>query len=111
MGLPVGESLLMNKIIYIVMIFAFLSGCENETLPKPPEMELEAKNTVLAYLAKNKLPVEYLKPFVSSAQPSPDFSYLYTGGGRCIEFIINCHGKICTELRKYPYDEHGEQCP
>jgi hypothetical protein len=103
----------MNKIIYIIISLAFLSGCENEIeiLLKTAEMESEAKNTVLAYLAKNQLPREGLKPFSSSAQPSPDFSYLYTGGGRCIEFIINCHGQSCTDLRKYPYDEHGEQCP
>ena len=101
----------MNKIIYIIVFLALLSGCEKQEIEKTPEMEQEAKNTVLAYLAKNQLPLEGLKPFNSSVQPSPDFSYLYTGGGRCIEFIINCHGQSCTELRKYPYDEHGEQCP
>lgn len=101
----------MNKIISIIICLTLVSGCENKTSPKTPEMVLEAKNTVLAYLTKNQLPAEELKPFASSAQPSPDFSYLYTGGGRCIEFIINCHGQSCSDLRKYPYDEHGEQCP
>ena len=111
MGQRTCKSYLMNKIISFIILLTFLVGCENEKQPKTPDMELEAKNTVLAYLAKNQLPIEELKPFFSSAQPSPDFSYLYTGGGRCIEFIINCHGQSCTELSKYPYDEHGELCP
>ena len=94
-----------------MVCLALLSGCEQEVTIKTPEMEQDAKSTVLAYLAKNQLPPEGLKPFESPVQPPPDFSYLYTGGGRCINFIVLCHGQSCQELRLYPYDEHGDQCP
>lgn len=101
----------MNRLILIVSFLVLLAGCEESSQPKTPEMEIEARNTVLDYLAKNDLPNENLVSFKSAVKTSPDFSYLYTGGGRCIEFIVLCHGQSCKELRKYPYDEHGEQCP
>lgn len=101
----------MNRLILIVIFLVFLSGCEESSQLKTPEMENEARNTVLDYLEKNDLPNENLAFYKSAVKPSPDFSYLYTGGGRCIEFIVLCHGQSCNELRKYPYDEHGEQCP
>jgi hypothetical protein len=101
----------MNRLIFTVILLVWVSGCSESTQPKTQEMEIEARNTVLDYLAKNDLPNENLASFKSAVKPSPDFSYLYTGGGRCIEFIVLCHEQSCKELRNYPYDEHGEQCP
>ena len=101
----------MNKTLSIIIFLVFLYGCEKQAIPKTPEMELEAKNKILTYLTKNELPHEGLNPFHSSVEPTPDFSYLYTGGGRCIHFIIYCHGHSCNDMSKYPYDRHGEQCP
>ena len=101
----------MNRLILIVILLVFLSGCEESSRLKTPEMAIEARNTVLDYLAKHDLPNEKLSVYKSSVKPSPDFSYLYTGGGKCIEFIVLCHGQSCNELGKYPYDEHQEQCP
>lgn len=101
----------MNQLILTVFFLVLLSGCEQSSQPKTPEMEIEARNVVVNYLAKNDLPNENLASFKSTVKHSPGFSYLYTGGGRCIEFIVLCHGQSCKELLKYPYDEHGEQCP
>ena len=99
---------------YFAFVFLlFLIGCEYQSNSKAltPEMEAEAKNTILQYLVKNKLPVEGLEPFNSKVSNKPDFSYLYTGGGRCIEFIVYCNNQSCNDLHKYPYDEHNEKCP
>jgi hypothetical protein len=101
----------MYKLTSFLFFISILSSCDESANSKTPEMERDAKNTVLEYLAKNQLPVEKLRAHKSLAKPTPDFSFLYTGGGRCIEFIINCNGKSCKKLEKYPYDEHGEQCP
>ena len=91
--------------IYTVIINVFFSE------QKTPSMDTEAYNTVLQYLARNNLPSQELRPYHSSASPQPDYSYLYIGGERCIEFVVYCHGQNCNDLKKYPYDEHGEQCP
>jgi len=101
----------MIKLLSITFLLAIIFSCGQQDIVKTPEMAKEAKNTVLAYLRKNQLPHEGLKLFDSSAQPKPDFGFLYTGAGRCIEFIIYCAGQSCGEMLKYPYDEHGEQCP
>ena len=101
----------MKRLIIWVILLVWVSGCDEATLHNTLEMETEARNTVLDYLAKNGLPNENLATFKSAVKPSPGFSYLYTGGGRCIEFIVLCHEQSCKELRKYPYDEHGEKCP
>ena len=101
----------MNQVLLALIFLVLLSGCKESSQPKTPEMEAEARSVIVEYLAKNNLPNEPLVLFKSSAKPMPDFSYLYTGGGRCIEFIVLCNGQSCKELRKYPYDEHGEQCP
>jgi len=99
------------RIISLLFVVVFLIGCEKQSIAKTPQMEEEARATVVAYLEKNSLSLEGLKPFDSSASPKPDFGFLYTGGGHCIEFIVNCHGGRCTDWAKYPYDEHGEKCP
>ena len=101
----------MNRFISILFVLSALWGCEEAIQLKTPEMEVDARNTVLEYLAKNNLPSENLVYISSAVKPGTDFSYLYTGGERCIEFIVLCHGQSCKELRKYPYDVHGEQCP
>ena len=101
--------------LYTAFLFlVFIAGCDGgyET-PKvrTPEMESQAKNSVINYLAKKDLSPEGLVVFKSSVQPEPGFSYLYTGGGRCIEIIVLCYGQNCSEVRSYPYDRHGEKCP
>ncbi len=102
---------LMNRQILAITFLAQLAACEMSSSSKTPEMKEDARNTVLKYLAKNQLPAEVLAPFNSLVTPTPDFSYLYAGGGRCIEFIVYCHGKTCNDWSKYPYDEHGDECP
>ena len=95
----------------LLLLFLFLLGCAGEQ-PLTVEMKKNARKTVESYLTKYKLPLEGLKIIESKAKPKPDFSFLYTGDNRCIEFIVYCYGDIkCTELRSYPYIEHGEECP
>jgi len=101
----------MIRILSTIFLLTFLCSCEQQQIVKTPEMAAEAKSVVLAYLSKNQLPHEGLEVFNSAVRPKPDFSFLYKGAGRCIEFIINCNGQNCKEMRKYPYDEHGEKCP
>ncbi len=95
----------------LLLFLLFLLGCTGEqTLT--PEMEKNARKTVKSYLTKYQLPLEGLDVFKSKAKPKPDFSFLYINGERCIEFIVYCYGGTnCTELRSYPYHEHGEECP
>jgi hypothetical protein len=106
----------MNKFIsYSTITFlVLLSGCDGgyET-PKirTPEMEAQAKRSVINYLAKKNLSSEGLLPFKSKVKPEPGFSYLYKGSGRCIEIIVLCFGQNCSEVRSYPYDSHGEEYP
>ena len=102
----------MKKIILSIICLVFISSCgEEKRSTKTPAMEKQARETILAYLAKKQLPADGLNEFISSVKPAPDYSYLYTGAGRCIEFIVYCYGDDCTEWHKYPYDEHGDQCP
>jgi hypothetical protein len=101
----------MSRLLPIIFLIAFVCSCEQQEIVKTPEMAMEARNTVLDYLTNNQLPHKGLELFKSSAQPTADFSFLYKGAGRCIEFIVNCHGQSCKDLAKYPFDEHGEQCP
>ena len=101
----------MIRSILIFLLFIVLSGCDNQAVVKTPTMAEEARNTVLAYLTKNKLPHQGLELFESNARPKPDFGFLYKGAGRCIEIVIYCHGQSCKDRRSYPYDEHGEKCP
>lgn len=103
--------LAMGRISLVFLLLVLLSGCEEPHFLKTPEMEVEARNTVLEYLANNKMPSEGLSTNLPEVKPSSDFDYLYTGGGRCIGFKIICYGQSCKELRKYPYDKHGEKCP
>ena len=99
------------KFPLVIAIIVGIAGCENEKIPKSNKMEAQARTTVLNYLADNDLPEKGLSSFESSVKPTPDFSYLYTGANRCIEFIVFCNGADCTEWKKYPFDEHGEECP
>lgn len=102
------------KLCAVLILPIFLAGCDGgyET-PKvrTPEMESQAKTSVINYLSKKKLTPEGLAEFKSSVEPEPGFSYLYTGSGRCIEIVVLCDGQNCSEVRAYPYDRHGEQCP
>ena len=98
-------------VILIVVSFFMFSGCENKTTAENQNMEPIARKAIQAYLAKNGLPMEGLNSFNSSAQPKPDFAFLYTGENRCIEFVVYCGENDCTEWHKYPYDDHGEICP
>mgnify|MGYP003384815038 CR=1 FL=1 len=102
------------NLVLVLLTASFLVGCDSgyET-PKvrTPEMAAQAKSSVIAYLTKKNLSPEGLATFKSSVQPEPGFSYLYTGSGRCIEIIVLCYGQDCSEVRSYPYDRHGEQCP
>ena len=97
--------------IALLACIVFIVSCSEQQKTLTPAMELQAKQTIEAYLQKNQLPLEGLKPYNSSASPKPDFGFLYTGGDRCIEFVVTCHGGNCTDWAKYPYDEHGEKCP
>ena len=85
--------------------------CSKTEITKTPEMDKQALATVQSYLEKNGMPIEKITAFDSSVKPKPDYSFLYTGGNRCIEFIVICYGEICKELRKYPDDEHSQECP
>jgi len=100
-----------GRIVLVLSLLVLLSGCEESHFLKTPEMEVEARNTVLVYLANNKMPSEGLSPNLPEVKPSSDFDYLYTGADRCIGFKIICYAQSCKELLKYPYDIHGEKCP
>ena len=43
----------MNRLIFTAILLVWVSGCSESTQPKTQEMEIEARNTVLDYLAKN----------------------------------------------------------
>ena len=101
----------MLRVIILAFLLISIIGCSENKKVLTPEMELMALQRVVSYLEENNLPNENLLVFKSKASPKPDFAYLYTGGERCIEFIIYCHGNTCNELNKYPYDKHGEKCP
>ena len=73
--------------------------------------EYKARNTVNEYLHKNHLEAANLIAYQSKAKPPPDYAYIYRSNEKCIEFIVYCHGNECNQLRKYPYHEHGENCP
>lgn len=97
--------------IVLLACLMFIASCEKQPKVLTPEMESQARDTIESYLKKYKLPLEGLNTFSSSASPKPDFGFLYTGGGRCIEFIVTCYGSNCTDWASYPYDEKGEKCP
>jgi outer membrane PBP1 activator LpoA protein len=46
----------MNRILTVLLFAGLLSGCEKAAHSKTPDMEAEARNTVMEYLAKNDLP-------------------------------------------------------
>lgn len=106
---------LRGQVIFRVFVLVFLAslffGCSEDKKVLTPEMELMAQQKVINYLERNDLPIENLITFKSKASPKPDFAFLYTGGDRCIEFIVYCNGHSCNELNKYPFDKHGEKCP
>ena len=118
-GLPVIASVMREEkmghkfitIPLVLLIIVGFSGCKNEKIQKNNQMEAKARTTILNYLANNDLPENGLSSFESSVKPTPDYSYLYTGENRCIEFIVYCNGEDCAEWKKYPFDEHGDECP
>jgi len=74
-------------------------------------MKEMATNTVIDHLKVNDLPYDNLTLSESKNRDIADYAVIYTGGGRCIEFIVKCYGRSCKELKWYPYDKHGEKCP
>jgi hypothetical protein len=98
------------RVTFLICIVLLVS-CDKRSKELTTELEIQTRKTIEAYLKKNQLPIEGLNPYISSASPKPDFGFLYTGGGRCIEFVVTCHGDNCTDWAKYQYDEHGEKCP
>ena len=101
----------MNQNSILLLLLFLFFGCSHESQELTPEMQEQATKTVLAYLERNNLPNENLKITISENRDIADFSYMYRGGGRCINFIVKCYGFNCKELQLYPYDRHGEKCP
>ena len=101
--------MIQNRILLLLLFL--ISGCSDEPQELTPEMQKQATETVLEYLKRNNLPNENLEFSISKNRDIADFSYMYRGGGRCINFIVKCYGSNCKELQKYPYDRHGEKCP
>ncbi|PKF58049.1 hypothetical protein CW748_04410 [Alteromonadales bacterium alter-6D02] len=101
----------MFRVIFSFVIIILIFGCSDSTQQLTPKMEKMATQTVIKYLERNDLPNENLVVSISKNRAIADFSFMYTGSGRCINFIVKCYGNDCTSLQKYPYDEHGEKCP
>lgn len=99
----------INLIVFIVA-FVFITACEKKQKVLTPAMEGQARKTIEVYLQQKQLPIEGLNS-LSTTSAKIDFSYLYTGEGRCIKFIVRCHTHHCSDWEKYPYDEHGDECP
>ncbi|WP_444911668.1 hypothetical protein [Microbulbifer sp. PAAF003] len=99
------------KFKYAIVAILFVVSMPSLALAQSSDIEDQARKIVEEYLVKNEMPVEQLQSYNSKTSPKPDYTFLYKGGGRCIEFIINCWGNRCGQLGKYPYDEHGEKCP
>jgi len=97
--------------IILTAVILFVLGCTDAPRELTPQMKEMATKTVVDYLKRNNLPNENLVASVSQNRNIADFSFLYTGAGRCINFIVKCYGNSCNDLQKYPYDEHGEKCP
>ena len=102
----------MRRIFFLLLVTSFvLSGCEAGEKNLTPQMKTNARNAVIEYLNKNNLPIENLSDFKADTKPKSDFAFLYTGGGRCIAFAVECYNSLCSKVSKYPYDEHGDDCP
>ena len=101
----------MNRVIMLFSLVLFAVGCSDETKVRTADNERLARLTIANYLVRNKLPDDDLAIVGTGKKPIADFVFLYQGGGRCIEFLVNCHGSQCSDLQKYPYDEHGDKCP
>ncbi len=86
-------------------------GCSKAPQTLTPEMQKQATETVLAYLERNNLPSDNLEVAISENRDIADFSFMYTGAERCINFLVKCYAQSCKELQSYPYDRHGEACP
>ena len=96
-----------TKILLIILCILSFASCSDKELT--PQMKTDAEMSIYSYLQSNGLPKEGLRSF--NLGTDSDFSYLYTGGGRCIGFVITCYGNQCNTLEKYPYDRHREICP
>ncbi|GAC12718.1 hypothetical protein [Aliiglaciecola lipolytica] len=101
----------MHSNILLIALIIVLSSCSREDSILTDEMQMEARQVVVSYLKNNDLPVEQLTQRQSKNRDVKGFTYLYKGGNRCIEFIVNCYGSSCKEMQKYPFDEHGDKCP
>ena len=101
--------MIRNSILLLLLFLIF--RCSNEPQELTLEMQEQATETVLAYLERNNLPNENLEITIPKNRDIADYSYIYRGGGRCINFIVKCYGHTCKELQWYPYDRHGEKCP
>lgn len=96
----------------ILCFLLFLNiGCSKKPQALTPDMQRQATETVLTYLERNNLPNENLEVAISDNRDIADFTFIYTGGERCINFIVKCYAHRCTELQSYPFDRHGEACP
>ena len=102
---------IMNRVVLLLSSIFLIFGCSNEPQELTPEMRELATATVVKYLNGHNLPNENLEVSISQNRDIADFSFMYKGGGRCINFIVKCYGSTCTELQSYPYDRHGEKCP
>jgi len=100
----------MRLISIILLLYLSLAYWSNPMEPSP-EMSKMATDTVKNYLKQHELPYERVTMSIPKDTSISDFELLYTDGGRCIHFIVKCHGRSCTELQWYPFDRHGEKCP
>lgn len=101
----------MSRVGFLLSSIFLIFGCSNEPQELTPEMRDQATATVVKYLNGHNLPNENLEVSISLNRDIADFSFMYKGGGRCINFIVKCYGSTCIELQSYPYDRHGEKCP
>jgi len=104
----------LRLLVFVTFVFLCvltIIACQKESQVLTPVMESQARKTIEVYLQKQQLPLEDLRPLSSMSSQKADFGYLYTGNGRCIEFVVKCYKDNCTDWEKYPYDEHGDQCP
>jgi len=101
----------MLRVTFIILLIYFALAYWSE--PKEPSSKMKemAKRTIVDELKRNKLPYKNITISVSKNKAIADFYVHYTDGERCIEYIVKCHGRSCTQLQSYDYDFHGEECP
>ena len=101
----------MKGTLLIFLSFVFLVACQDKPKVISEEMNASALGELHTYLITHGLEKEGITAFNSKGSSRPDIAFLYTGSNRCIEFVFECYGQDCTEMRWYPYDEHGDECP